>query len=66
MSGRFFQHSGIHDFVAARSIPNTLPNSAGDLPLERYNVVTPTQVALLDAQSDLLHADLVRWRWPPH
>eukprot|EP01132_Coremiostelium_polycephalum_P011695 gene11695-14315_t len=66
MCGRLSQYSGIHDFVAALSMPNALANSVGELPLERYNVAPSTQVALLHLQGDLLHADLVRWGWRPH
>ncbi|NWC06595.1 SOS response-associated peptidase [Pseudomonas sp. G1002] len=66
MCGRLSQYSGIHDFVAALSMPNALANSVGELPLERYNVAPTTQVALLHLQGDLLHADLVRWGWRPH
>lgn len=66
MCGRLSQYSGIHDFVAALSMPNALVNSVGDLPLGRYNVAPSTEVALLHLQSDLLHADPVRWGWRPH
>lgn len=61
MCGRLSQYSGIHDFVAALSMPNALANSVGDLPLERYNVAPTTQVALLHLQDNMLHADPVRW-----
>lgn len=37
MCGRLSQYSGIHDFVAALSMPNALVNHIGDLPLEPYN-----------------------------
>ncbi|WP_019334992.1 SOS response-associated peptidase [Pseudomonas syringae] len=66
MCGRISQYSGIHDFVAALSMPYTLANSVGDHPLEHYNVAPSTQAALLHLQGDLLHADLVRWGWRPH
>ncbi|NVZ50286.1 SOS response-associated peptidase family protein [Pseudomonas sp. B6002] len=66
MCGRLSQYRGIHDFVAALSMPNALANSVGDKPLERYNVAPTTQVALLHLNGDLLHADLVRWGWRPH
>ncbi|MDQ0667788.1 hypothetical protein QF039_002088 [Pseudomonas sp. W2I6] len=33
MCGRLSQYSGIHDFVAALSMPNALANSVGELPL---------------------------------
>ncbi len=66
MCGRLSQYSGIHDFVAALSMPNALANSVGEAPLERYNVAPTTQVALLHQQDETLHADLVRWGWRPH
>lgn len=66
MCGRLSQYRGIHDFVAALSMPNALVNSVGDQSLERYNVAPTTQVALLHKESDVLHADLVRWGWRPH
>ncbi|WP_340052246.1 SOS response-associated peptidase family protein [Pseudomonas proteolytica] len=66
MCGRLSQYSGIHDFVAALSMPNALVNSVGDAPLERYNVAPTTQVALLHLQDETLHADLVQWGWRPH
>ncbi len=37
MCGRLSQYSGIHDFVAALSMPGALINSVGDRPLESYN-----------------------------
>ena len=66
MCGRLSQYRGIHDFVAALSMPNALANSGGDQPLEQYNVAPTTAVALLHLQGDLLHADPVRWGWRPH
>lgn len=66
MCGRLTQYRGIHDFVAALSMPNTLTKSMGDPPIERYNVAPTTQVALLHVQGDLLHADPVRWGLRPH
>jgi hypothetical protein len=54
MCGRLSQYSGIHDFVAALSMPNALANSVCELPLERFNVALSTQVALLHLQGDLL------------
>ncbi len=66
MCGRLTQYRGIHDFVAALSMPNALANSVGELPVERYNVAPTTQVALLHLQGDLLHADMVRWGRRPH
>lgn len=65
MCGRLSQYRGIHDFVAALSMPNALVNTVGDQPLERYNIAPTTQVALLHLEGDLLHADLVRWGWRP-
>lgn len=66
MCGRLSQYSGIHDFVAALSMPNALANSVGELQLERYNVAPSTQVALLHLQDERLNADMVRWGWRPH
>jgi len=66
MCGRLSQYSGIHDFVAALSMPNAMVNSVGELPLERYNVAPTTQVAVLHVQGELLLADPVRWGWRPH
>lgn len=66
MCGRLSQYSGIHDFVAALSMPNALANTVGDQPLERYNVAPSSQVALLHVEGDILHADLIRWGWRPH
>lgn len=37
MCGRLSQYRGIHDFVAALSIPHALLNYVGDQPFERYN-----------------------------
>ncbi|KNH28654.1 hypothetical protein ACS77_06605 [Pseudomonas syringae] len=66
MCGRLSQHRGIHDFVAALSIPNTLINYAGDQPLERYNVAPSAQLALLHQEGQFLRADMVRWGWRPN
>lgn len=66
MCGRLSQYRGIHDFVAALSMPNALANSVGDQPLERYNVAPTTPVAVLHLDAELLHADRVRWGWRPH
>jgi putative SOS response-associated peptidase YedK len=66
MCGRLSQYSGIHDFVAALSIPNALINYAGDQPLERYNVAPSAQLALLHQEGQFLRADMVRWGWRPH
>lgn len=46
MCGRISQYRGIHDFVAALSIPNALFNYASDQPFERYNAAPTTQLAL--------------------
>ncbi len=46
MCGRLSQYSGIHDFVAALSMPNALVNSVGYPPLERYNAVPSTQLSI--------------------
>ncbi len=37
MCGRLSQCSGIHDIVAALSMPNALINSTGEQSFERYN-----------------------------
>jgi putative SOS response-associated peptidase YedK len=66
MCGRLSQYRGIHDFVAALSMPNALVNSVGDQPLEQYNVAPTTRVALFRQEGDTLRADLVRWCWRPH
>ncbi|MDY7560448.1 MULTISPECIES: SOS response-associated peptidase family protein [unclassified Pseudomonas] len=66
MCGRLSQYHGIHDFVAALSMPNPVVNSVGEAPLERYNVAPSTQVALLHLEDETLRADLVRWGWHPH
>lgn len=66
MCGRLTQYRGIHDFVAALSMPGALQNNVGDQQLERYNVAPSTPVAVLRAAGDGLRADLVRWGWRPH
>lgn len=66
MCGRLSQYRGIHDFVDALSISCPLANSAGEQPLDRYNVAPTTRVAVLNMQDGVLHADLVRWGWRPH
>ena len=38
MCGRLSQYRGIHDFVAALSIPDAMINHVGDEPLARYNI----------------------------
>ena len=65
MCGRLTQYRGIHDFVAALSMPNPMVNTTGDLPFERYNVAPTTQVALLHMDGETLRADRVRWGWRP-
>ncbi|MCW2271449.1 MULTISPECIES: SOS response-associated peptidase family protein [Pseudomonas] len=66
MCGRLSQYHGIHDFVAALSMPHPLANHVGDQPLECYNVAPSTRVALLRLAEGALHADRVRWGWQPH
>jgi putative SOS response-associated peptidase YedK len=66
MCGRLSQYRGIHDFVAALSIPNALLNYAGDQPFERYNAAPTTQLALFHRDGEYLRADMVRWGWRPH
>lgn len=66
MCGRLSQYRGIHDFVAALSIPDALINHIGDQPLGRYNAAPTAQLALLHIEDDHLHADSVRWGWRPH
>lgn len=65
MCGRLSQYRGIHDFVAALSMPNPLVNTVGDQPLGLYNVAPSTQVALFHLEGETLHADRVRWGWRP-
>jgi len=66
MCGRLSQYRGIHDFVAALSIPNALINYAGDQPFEFYNAAPPAQLALFHQEGQFLRADMVRWGWRPH
>ncbi|KAF0863976.1 SOS response-associated peptidase family protein [Pseudomonas sp. LD120] len=66
MCGRLSQYRGIHDFVAALSMPGALINSVGDQPLGRYNAAPTMQLALFHVADDTLHADAVRWGWRPH
>lgn len=66
MCGRLSQYRGIHDFVAALSMPGALINNVGDQPLGRYNAAPTMQLALLHVASEVLHADTVRWGWRPH
>lgn len=66
MCGRLSQYSGIHDFVAALSMPNALINYTGDQPFELYNAAPTTQLALFHQEGQFLRADMVRWGWRPH
>lgn len=66
MCGRLTQYRGIHDFVAALSMPGALQNNVGDQQLERYNVAPTMHVAVLHQDDSGLRADLVRWGWRPH
>lgn len=66
MCGRLSQYRGIHDFVAALSMPGALINNVGDQPLGRYNAAPTMQLALFHVAEDKLHADAVRWGWRPH
>ncbi|WP_085597868.1 MULTISPECIES: SOS response-associated peptidase family protein [unclassified Pseudomonas] len=66
MCGRLSQYRGIHDFVAALSMPGAWQNNVGDQPLGRYNAAPTMQLALLHAAGDQIHADAVRWGWRPH
>ena len=65
MCGRLSQYSGIHNFVAALSMPNALVNNIGDLPFERYNAAPSTPLALFHQEGGYLHADMVPWGWRP-
>lgn len=66
MCGRLSQYRGIHDFVAALSIPDALLNHVGDAPLARYNAAPTTALAVLHQQGQHLQADNLRWGWRPH
>ena len=66
MCGRLSQYRGIHDFVAALSIPDALINHVGDSPLARYNAAPTTALAVLHQQGPHLQADDLRWGWRPH
>lgn len=66
MCGRLSQYRGIHDFVAALSIPDALINHVGDEPLARYNAAPTNQLALFHLEDVGLVADKVRWGWRPH
>jgi putative SOS response-associated peptidase YedK len=65
MCGRLSQYRGIHDFVAALSIPNALINYAGDQPFELHNAAPSAQLALFHQEGQFLRADMVRWGWQP-
>ncbi|MGV8769718.1 DUF159 family protein, partial [Pseudomonas aeruginosa] len=56
MCGRLSQYHGIHDFVAALSMPVALINNVGDQPLGRYNAAPTMQLALFHVADDTLHA----------
>ncbi|MFD2641879.1 SOS response-associated peptidase [Pseudomonas japonica] len=66
MCGRLAQYRGIHDFVAALSMPGALQNNVGDQQLEGYNVAPSTPVALLRVDDGGLLVDMVKWGWRPH
>lgn len=66
MCGRLSQYRGIHDFVAALSMPGAWQNNVGDQPLGHYNAAPTMQLALLHSADNQLHADPVRWGWRPH
>ncbi|ROM20937.1 SOS response-associated peptidase family protein [Pseudomonas protegens] len=66
MCGRLSQYRGIHDFVAALSMPGALVNAVGDQPLGRYNAAPTMQLALFHVVGETLHAAPVRWGWRPH
>lgn len=66
MCGRLSQYRGIHDFVAALSMPGALINNVGDQHLGHYNAAPTMQLALLHVAGEALHADAVRWGWRPH
>nr|BFD42491.1 hypothetical protein FFPRI1PSEUD_39900 [Pseudomonas sp. FFPRI_1] len=66
MRGRLSQSSGIHDFVAALSMPGALINNVGDQPLGRYNAAPTMQLALFHVADDTLYADAMRGVWRPH
>ncbi|MCU7247288.1 SOS response-associated peptidase family protein [Pseudomonas koreensis] len=66
MCGRLSQYDGIHDFVAALSMPKPLINNVGDQELGRYNAAPTMQLALFHQEDEYLRADMVRWGWRPH
>jgi hypothetical protein len=57
MCGRLSQYRGIHDFVAALSMPGALVNKTGDLLFERYNAAPSTRLALFHLEGVFLHTD---------
>ncbi|WP_397453147.1 SOS response-associated peptidase family protein [Pseudomonas sp. NA-150] len=66
MCGRLSQYRGIHDFVAALSMPNPMVSTLSAEPLRYYNVAPSTRIALLHLEDGVLRADAVRWQWRPH
>lgn len=58
MCGRLSQYSGLHDFVAALSMPNALINSTNDQSLARCNAAPTTQLALFHQEGEFLHASM--------
>lgn len=66
MCGRLSQYRGIHDFVAALSMPGALVNNLGEQPLGHYNGAPSMQLALFHVTAGRLYADPVRWGWKPH
>lgn len=57
MCGRLSQYRGIHDFVAALSMPNALANSVGYQPIALYTVAQRPTLRYYTLQGELLHAD---------
>lgn len=66
MCGRLSQYRGIHDFVAALSMPGALVDNLGGQPLGHYNGAPSMQLALFHVTAGRLYADPVRWGWKPH
>ncbi|WP_053152969.1 SOS response-associated peptidase family protein [Pseudomonas protegens] len=66
MCGRLSQYRGIHDFVAALSMPGALVDNLGEQPLGHYNGAPSMQLALFHVTAGRLYADPVRWGWRPH
>ncbi|WLI14359.1 MULTISPECIES: SOS response-associated peptidase family protein [Pseudomonas] len=65
MCGRLSQYRGIHDFVAALSMPSALIDYASNQPFERYNAAPSAQLTLFHQEGQYLRADMVRWGWRP-